>query len=362
MQRARSVTLAALAAVAILSLSAEAAAQCETDDDCRYGRVCRDGRCAYPESSCETDVDCPRGQICETGRCVTAAPVAEPAREAEGELLPPPRPSTLSTLRPRQTDGGEAFVDPIEWGSRGAISPRPHGTSVFDFQYGSGEIPCPNEPDEGCDANSFVLTLGGDSIVANIISIGFSMALFRWASVESVASDDFSLGDIQMRLAILAYRHRGRDHWFGLSPFLRILLSSSFDPSRYIALLEPGLALGYAYRIFSVSLHLAGMVGVGGEETFGGFLSHLSVGVRPIDLLAVIVDLEVGYGAYNDYEAVPVALLAGLRFFLGSSVVLDISSRFALNQAARISDPNAAIGLWSLGLRLTIAWRGLGRP
>jgi hypothetical protein len=279
-------------------------------------------------------------------------------------------------LRPRRTDGGERFVDPIEWGGRGPISPRPHGTSVFDFQYGSGQIACPTPPGDDTGVNSFQLTLGGDSIVANIISIGFSMALFRWARVDDSCDldrseayelhDDFSLGEIQMRLAVLAWSHRGRNHWFGVTPFMRILLSAGtaapLTGGGYIAMIEPGVAMGFAYRIFSLSLHLSGMVSVGAEDTSGGFLSHLTLGVRPINLLAVVVNLEVGYGTPADSEAVPVGLIAGLRLFLGSTIALDIASRFALSEAARTSDPNAAVGLWSLGLRLSVVWRGLGRP
>ncbi len=346
-----------------------ALAQCETDDDCRYGRVCRDGRCAYPANACERDVDCPEGQVCESGTCVNAVPVSSPfpSSGADREVLPPPRPAVINNIRPRRTDGGARFVDPIEWGGRGHISPRPHGTSTFEFQYGSGQVPCPH-PDCGCDeqgeVSSFQLTLGGDSIVANILTIGFSMALFRWAEVGDCPI--MSLGDVQMRLSVLAWRHRGRNHWFGITPFLRILMSagegSSIWGAGYFAMLEPGLALGLAYHWFSVSLHLSGLVGFSGDDTLGGFLSHLSLGVRPISLLGIIVDLEVGYGTPADPEAVPVALMAALRLYLGSTIALDVASRFALTESARTSDANAAAGLWSVGLRLAVVWRGLGRP
>jgi hypothetical protein len=349
------------------SLPAAARAQCETDTDCRYGRVCQEGRCTYPANACERDVECPEGAICESGRCVIAAPAADEAAAAAQQVLPPPRPAVIRGLRPRRTDGGARFVDPIEWGGRGAISPRPHGTSTFELQYGNGQIPC-GAGGELTQTNSVQLTLGGDSIVGNIVSIGFSMALFRWVGQEDCGADAgaYSLGDVQMRLGVLAYRNSGPNHWFGLSPFVRILMSSGSlglgSGAAYYAILEPGVAVGFSYGMFSASLHLAGVVGFEIEDTLGGFNSHLSFGLRPIDLLGIVVDLEVGYGLPGLPEAVPVAFAAGLRLFLGQTIALDISSRIAITEEARYSDNNAAYGLWALGVRLAIVWRGLGRP
>lgn len=350
-----------------------AVAQCENDEDCRYGRLCQDGQCTYPAGSCERDVDCPDGSICEAGRCMVAAPSAATASEREEHDLPPPRPAVIRGLRPRQTDGGARFVDPIEWGGRGAISPRPHGTSVFEFQYGSGQIPC--QPGCTCDsesttgANSAQLTLGGDSIVGRIVSIGFSMALFRWVGLDGCDDSlySISLGDVQMRLGVLAYRHSGPNHWFGLTPFIRILMSAGYSSGLgggYFAILEPGVALGFAYNMISMSLHLSGLVGFpgGDADTFGGFLSHLSFGVRPINIIGIIADLEVGYGMPADPEAVPVAIALGVRLYLGRAIALDVASRIAATEAARYSDNNAAVGLWSLSVRLAIVWRGMGRP
>lgn len=359
---------AALVAVALPRL---AAAQCETDADCRYGRVCQDGQCAYPTTPCERDVDCSEGSICESNRCVIAAAVAATAPESREPVLPPPRPAVIRGLRQQRTDGGQIYVDPIEWGGRGAISARPHGTSVFEFQYGNGKIPYAAGSDctdaEGmATVNSAQLLLGGDSLIGNIVSLGFSMALFRYVGFGDCASPSFALGDVQMRLGVLAYRHGGANHWFGLSPFIRILMSAGSagmgGAGAYYAVLEPGVALGYAWRLLSVSLHLSGLVGFLHEDTYGGFLSHLTVGVRPINLLGIIGDLEVGYGLPADQGAVPVAVLIGVRLYLGQSVALDVSSRIAATESARTSDANAAWGLWSLGLKLSIVWRGLGRP
>jgi hypothetical protein len=357
---------------ALLALPRLAAAQCATDDDCRYGRVCQDGQCTYQTTPCERDVDCAEGSICESNRCTVAAPAAAATAASREPVLPPPRPAVIRGLRPQRTDGGAIFVDPIEWGGRGAISPRPHGTSVFDFQYGNGKIPCLSSDPTCCDAdgmgsvNSAQLLLGGESLIGNIVSIGFSMALFRWLGLDACDYQDFALGDIQMRLGVLAYHRSGANTWFGLSPFLRILMAPGTSglgaSSGYYAILEPGIALGYAWRLLSVSLHVSGLVGFLYEGTFGGFLSHLTVGVRPINLLGIIADLEVGYGTAADQGAVPVAVLIGLRLYLGQSVALDVSSRIAATEVARYSDVNAAVGLWSLGLKLSIVWRGLGRP
>ena len=178
--------------------------------------------------------------------------------------------------------------------------------------------------------------------------------------------DDYSIGDVQMRVAVLAYsRSEGRS-WFGVTPFVRLLLSAGgglvVPGSAYYALIEPGLAIGYSIGMFSISAHLAGIVGLTEVETIGLFLSHLSIGVRPVDLLAVIADLEVGYGMPGDEDAVPVAIVAGLRMFLGRMLAIDLATRVAATEAARYSDANAAAGLWSIGLRLSVVWRGLGRP
>ena len=360
-----SLLIVAVIPLAALTFSSVAAAQCETDEDCRYGRVCQDGRCSYPASACERDVDCPEGAICESGRCVIAAPVAEDSASSSQQLLPPPRPAAVRGLRPRRTDGGERFVDPIESGGRGAISPRPHGTSIFEFQYGNGQIPCPIDGAE-TRTNSLQLTLGGDSIIGNIVFIGFSMALFRWVGMDDCV-EDYSLGDVQMRLGVLAYRNTGPNHWFGITPFVRILMSAGGlllgTGGSYFAILEPGLSVGYVYRMFSVSLHASAIIGfTTDDDTLGGFNSHLSFGLRPIDLLGIIVDFELGYGLPGEPSAVPVAIAAGIRLFLGRTIALDVTSRVAITEPARYSDANSAMGLWSMGIRLAIVWRGLGRP
>lgn len=359
-------TIPAAIVLSVILFSSNVEAQCETDEDCRYGRVCQEGSCTYPADACERDIDCPEGAICESGRCVVASPAANSsATQSERHMLPPPRPAVVRGLRPRRTDGGQRFVDPIEWGGRGAVSPRPHGTSIFEFQYGNGQIPC-GASGEDAQTNSLQLTLGGDSIIGNIVSVGFSMALFRWMGMED-CDESYSLGDVQMRLGVLAWHHSGPNHWFGITPFVRILMSSGAGLAgvggSYYAILEPGVSLGFAYGMFSASLHAAGLVSfLVDDESVGGFNSHLSFGLRPINLLAIMLDLEVGYGLPGDDDAVPVAMAAGLRLFLGRSIALDVATRIALTEVARYSDANAAAGLWSLGVRLAIVWRGLGRP
>jgi hypothetical protein len=206
--------------------------------------------------------------------------------------------------------------------------------------------------------------------VGDIVFIGFSMALFRWVGMEDCGDDYYSLGDVQMRLGVAAYTHSGPNHWLGITPFVRVLMSAgslSGPAGAYLAILEPGLAVGYAYKMFSVSLHAAGIVvftgaGETGDRTIGGFNSHLTFGLRPIDLLGIIVDLELGYGLPAEPEAVPAAIAAGFRLYLGRTIALDVTSRIAITEEARYSDANSAMGLWSMGLRLAIVWRGLGRP
>jgi hypothetical protein len=195
------------------------------------------------------------------------------------------------------------------------------------------------------------------------------MALFRWVGLEGCDEliNPISLGDVQMRLGVLAYRNSGPNHWFGLTPFIRILMSAGYSSSLsggYFAILEPGVALGYAYRMISLSLHLSGLVGFSGGDgdTLGGFLSHLSFGVRPINILGIIADLEVGYGTPAEPDSVPVAIALGIRLYLGRAIALDVATRIAATEEARYSDNNAAVGLWSLSVRLAIVWRGMGRP
>lgn len=45
-------------------------ARCTSDNECRAGRVCVQGACAY--ATCARDVDCPEPMICEKGSCVSA--------------------------------------------------------------------------------------------------------------------------------------------------------------------------------------------------------------------------------------------------------------------------------------------------
>lgn len=42
--------------------------QCVSNDECRAGRVCREGACSSPV--CMKDIDCPSPQVCEQGACV----------------------------------------------------------------------------------------------------------------------------------------------------------------------------------------------------------------------------------------------------------------------------------------------------
>jgi len=45
-------------------------AGCDSDEDCRFGRVCIDYVCQEETSSCEKDVDCGVGLICDQYSCV----------------------------------------------------------------------------------------------------------------------------------------------------------------------------------------------------------------------------------------------------------------------------------------------------
>ncbi len=60
--------------------SPAARAQCQADNDCRSGRVCRAGSCVF--AACSKDVDCPGNEVCEASVCKSAtrgAPVPSPA-------------------------------------------------------------------------------------------------------------------------------------------------------------------------------------------------------------------------------------------------------------------------------------------
>jgi len=43
---------------------------CDSDSDCKHGRVCINGTCQYSGGSCNEDADCPSGQHCYQGNCL----------------------------------------------------------------------------------------------------------------------------------------------------------------------------------------------------------------------------------------------------------------------------------------------------
>jgi hypothetical protein len=67
-----------LALVAVVSCFAiffarEARADCESDDDCKGGRVCQAGACG---AGCKLDKECPGDQTCKAGHCLARAACA----------------------------------------------------------------------------------------------------------------------------------------------------------------------------------------------------------------------------------------------------------------------------------------------
>lgn len=74
---------------AALTLTAwNAAAGCETDDECKGDRVCVEGACTAPTSAgCSSDVECPGDKICAQGHCTLPSP---PAAQAEAPAVPSP--------------------------------------------------------------------------------------------------------------------------------------------------------------------------------------------------------------------------------------------------------------------------------
>lgn len=51
---------------------------CQSNDECKAGRICAEGVCKAPTMTCSVDVDCPGEQVCEQGTC-TAVACAPPA-------------------------------------------------------------------------------------------------------------------------------------------------------------------------------------------------------------------------------------------------------------------------------------------
>ncbi|RLB48769.1 MAG: hypothetical protein DRI90_25140 [Deltaproteobacteria bacterium] len=80
--------LAGILGCAMLLIPSDVLAGCQSDDDCRAGRLCRDGDCVYP--SCVKDVDCPEDQICERRACVPPRPTPAPSVPAPPVSAPQP--------------------------------------------------------------------------------------------------------------------------------------------------------------------------------------------------------------------------------------------------------------------------------
>jgi hypothetical protein len=71
--------------VALAASSPARAAGCESDGDCKAGRVCLSGKCSAKPKSCTKDSECPGDLVCEQTRCVlppgdTGAAVSTPSQ------------------------------------------------------------------------------------------------------------------------------------------------------------------------------------------------------------------------------------------------------------------------------------------
>src|SRR4051812_49017307 len=75
---------------AVLSLSTAALADCESDSDCKGGKVCRQNQCV--REACYRDMDCPADQMCSAGACVPAPSRDAPMPTGRSYTPPPPPP------------------------------------------------------------------------------------------------------------------------------------------------------------------------------------------------------------------------------------------------------------------------------
>ena len=102
---------------------------CDSDDDCKAGRVCRRGSCAGKDS-CDDDMDCPGAKVCEQGKC------AEPKNNAAEEARP---------VTPRRSYRDEdvaptlgQFCCDLAGLRRCIIPPMPIGSGCFCYGQGAG--------------------------------------------------------------------------------------------------------------------------------------------------------------------------------------------------------------------------------
>jgi hypothetical protein len=76
---------ASVALASALLWSHPVQAQCQSDTDCRAGRVCRDGTCG--DRGCTKDLDCPGSGFCQDGGC--QIPVVRPSSAVNPETVLP---------------------------------------------------------------------------------------------------------------------------------------------------------------------------------------------------------------------------------------------------------------------------------
>jgi hypothetical protein len=201
----------------LLSPLAARAAGCDSDADCKTGRVCLAGRCTAKPQGCSKDSDCPGELVCEQGLCtaagegsaasrqrasqetaapapqqppglIQAPPAAAPARRPSSELeLPPlvaapgavlaaPPVQALVGLRPAYTKEswplsltGRPLVLPAGLTELGAQLEKPLSTGTYD-QLGlllRGRYGVDERLTAGIDALAFCVTGGcGDALQA----------------------------------------------------------------------------------------------------------------------------------------------------------------------------------------------------
>src|SRR5262245_24237655 len=105
----RKKTIGLLLLLAVLGAGRSARAECQSNDDCKNGRICESGQCT--DVWCSRDIDCATG-ICQNGVCAAAvgSPAPGMSAPAPGLGAPPPVYSPYAPPQVRMVEKRKSLV------------------------------------------------------------------------------------------------------------------------------------------------------------------------------------------------------------------------------------------------------------
>lgn len=336
--------------------------QCLSDRECREGRICKDGVCQF--RGCKVDIDCPEPFICEEGRCILPQGVQgkkEKGLELKDKedhfLLPPPLTPLLEFSKGRGKIR-PSYIEPVVWGGRGGIGVLPKGGSVFELSYTGGDYLSSSQKGT---ISGFQIMTGSENVIGSIFSLGIYYPLLQYMELatEVYHGASLSMGDLVFKFLVMLFSKGDNNYWIALSPYLRFSVNFASYDIDYLFLFEGGLAFGFVYRLFSITVSGEFLSYFEENEKILGSLFYVTPGLKLTSFMEIIATLGIGYIDHRVLENVVIALYPSLRFNLKDKVKIDLVFKVALNDGGvYIDQGNSIPSSFGVGFRISVEWYG----